>query len=164
MVLERSVEDRIAESMYPVGITKGVADKAVRRWFTKGVKAPDLAEKARITENYLLYIPFWRFIAQGKAVGCGYSEYREASGNLLRNVFEELIDEEFVWTECACDTGKYGIHELWLEPGGEVPYVPGSVAVMDAGGSAAEASTRGREAIHAMIREKMAKRIKVCLI
>ena len=160
MVLERSVEDRIAESMYPAGITKGVADKAVRRWFTKGVKAPDLAEKARITENYLLYIPFWRFIAQGKAVGCGYSEYREASGNLLRNVFEELIDEEFVWTECACDTGKYGIHELWLEPGGEVPYVPGSVAVMDAGGSAAEASTRGREVIHAMIREKMAKRIQ----
>ena len=160
MVLERSVEDRIVESMYPAKITRGVADKAVRKWFTKGVKAPDLAEKARITENYLLYLPFWRFIAQGKAVGCGYSEYRESSGNVLRNVFEELIDEEFVWTECACDTGKYGIHTLWLEPGGEVPYVPGTAAVMDAGGSAAEASARGREAIHGMIREKVAKRIQ----
>ena len=160
MVLERAVEDRIVESMYPAKITRGVADKAVRKWFSKGVKAPDLAEKAQITENYLLYLPFWRFIAQGKAVGCGYSEYHEASGNVLRNVFEELVDEEFVWTECACDTGKYGIHELWVEPGGEVPYVPGSVASMDAGGSAVDASARGRDAVHEMIRAKMVKRIE----
>lgn len=160
MVLERSVEDRIVESMYPALITKGVADKNIQKWFTKGIKSPDLAKKAHITENYLLYLPFWRFIAQGKAVGCGYSEYHESTGNVLRNVFEELVDEEFVWTECACDTGKYGIHNLWLDPGGEVPYIPGTVAAMDAGGSAIDASTRGREAVHEMIRQKMVKRIE----
>ncbi len=160
MVLERAVEDRIVETMYPAKITKGVADKTVQKWFSKGVKAPDLAKNARITETYLLYIPFWRFIAHGKAVGCGYSEYHEATGNILRNAFEELVDEEFVWTECACDTGKYGIHELWLEPGGEVPYTHGAVASMDAGGSALEARIRGRDAIHQMIRAKMVKRIE----
>ncbi|MBR4987380.1 MAG: hypothetical protein IKY81_01795, partial [Methanocorpusculum sp.] len=143
MVLERAAEDRIVESMYPAKITKGVADKTIRKWFSKGIKAPDLTKNVHVTETYLLYLPFWRFIAQGKAVGCGYSEYQEATGNVLRNVFEELVDEEFVWTECACDTGKYGVHELWLEPGGEVPYVPGSVAAMDAGGSAVDASARG---------------------
>ena len=160
MVLERAAEDRIVESMYPAKITKGVADKTIRKWFSKGIKAPDLTKNVHVTETYLLYLPFWRFIAQGKAVGCGYSEYQEATGNVLRNVFEELVDEEFVWTECACDTGKYGVHELWLEPGGEVPYVPGSVAAMDAGGSAVDASARGREAVHEMIRAKMVKRIE----
>ncbi|MBE6507361.1 MAG: hypothetical protein E7Z72_05490 [Methanocorpusculum parvum] len=160
MVLERAAEDRIVETMYPAKITKGVADKTIQKWFSKGIKAPDLAKKAHITENYLLYLPFWRFIAQGKAVGCGYSEYHESTGNVLRNVFEELVDEEFVWTECACDTGKYGIRELWLDPGGEVPYIPGTVASMDAGGSAVDASTRGREAVHEMIRQKMVQRIE----
>lgn len=160
MVLERSIEDRIVESMYPVKITRGVAYKTIQDWFTRGVKAPDIAKNAKIMESYLLYIPFWRFIAHGKAVGCGYSEYRESTGNVIRNSFEELVDEEFVWTECACDTGKYGIQKLWLDPGGEVPYVPGDFAAMDAGGSAAAASKRGREAVHQMTREKVSKRIE----
>ncbi len=159
MGLERAVEDHVAETIYKAKITRGVADRTVREWFGKGIKAPDLADNATISENYLIYIPFWRFIAQGKSVACGYSEYTERTGNVIRNAFEELIDEEFVWTECACDTGKYGIHELWLEPGGEVPYVAGSVVAMDAGGSAIDASKRGREAIHQMVRTAVAKRI-----
>ncbi|MDO5845851.1 MAG: hypothetical protein Q4Q04_02895 [Methanocorpusculum sp.] len=161
MGLERSVEDRIAETMYRAKITRGVAERTVREWFSKGIKAPDLAKCASLTESYLIYIPFWRFIAQGKSVACGYSEFTERTGNTLRNDFEELVDEEFVWTECACDTGKYGIHELWLDPGGEVPYEKGSVAALDPGGSATEASARGRDAVHQMVKETVAKRIDI---
>ena len=161
MVLERSVEDLISEIQYKAKITKGVADRTVREWFTKGVKAPDLTDEGVVTELYLVYLPFWRFVAQGKAVACGYSEYTEKTGNVIRNIFEELIDEEFIWTECACDTGKCGITKLWLDPGGEVPFVHGSVVSMEAGGSAIEASKRGREEVHRMIKEAAAKRIQV---
>lgn len=161
MGLERSVEDRIAETMYRAKITRGVAERTAREWFSKGIKAPDLTKNAVIMESYLIYIPFWRFIAQGKSVACGYSEFTERTGNTLRNDFEELVDEEFVWTECACDSGKYGFHKLWLDPGGEVPYEKGLVAAMDAGGSATEASVRGREAVHRMVKDTVAKRIDV---
>ena len=160
MGLERSVEDQISEIRYKAKITKGVADRTIREWFTKGIKAHDLADSAVVTELYLLYLPFWRFIAQGKAVACGYSEYTEKTGNVIRNIFEELIDEEFIWTECACDTGKCGITTLWLEPGDEIPYVRGSVVSMEPGGSAIEASRRGRDAVHKRIKETAAQRIE----
>lgn len=160
MVLERSFEDRVAETMYKPKITKGVAERSVRGWFSKGVKAPDLAQNATIIENYLIFIPFWRFIAQGKAVACGYSEFKERTGNKIRNIYEELVDEEFVWTECACDTGKYGFKELWLEPGDEVSMEKGSVVAIEAGGSALEARERGKKAIRKMINETVSKRIE----
>ena len=159
MGLERSVEDRVGRVMYRSKVTKGVADRTIRDWFTKGIKAPDLPNKAVMTELYMIYIPFWRFVAQGKAVACGYSEYNEKTGNTIRNIYKELIDDEFVWTEVACDTGKYGLTKLWLEPGGEVPYTPGAVVSMEPGGSAVEASRRGREAVRQMIDELAAKRI-----
>ncbi len=159
MGLERSVEDQVAEFYYKAKITRGVADRTFRTWFSKGIKAPDLGKCAEVSEMYLLYLPFWRFVAQGKAVACGYSEYTEQTGNVIRNIFEELIDDEFIWTECACDTGKYGIEKLWLDPGGEAPYVRGSVVSMEPGGSAVEASKRGREAVHEMIKTAVEKRI-----
>lgn len=159
MGLERSLEDRIAETIYKPKITKGVAERSVREWFSKGVKAPDLSETVILKENYLIYIPFWRFIAQGKAVACGYSEFNERTGNQIRNIFEELVDEEFVWTECACDTGKLGLKKLWLDPGDEIPLEKGSVVTMEAGGSAIDASERGRKAIHKMINDTVSKRI-----
>ena len=159
MGLERSVEDQVAEFYYKAKITRGVADRTFRTWFSKGIKAPDLGKCAEVSEMYLLYLPFWRFVAQGKAVACGYSEYTEQTGNVIRNIFEELIDDEFIWTECACDTGKYGIEKLWLDPGGEAPYVRGSVVSMEPGGSAIEASKRGREAVHGMIKNAVEKRI-----
>ncbi len=159
MGLERSVEDQVAEFYYKAKITRGVADRTFRTWFSKGIKAPDLGKCAEVSEMYLLYLPFWRFVAQGKAVACGYSEYTEQTGNVIRNIFEELIDDEFIWTECACDTGKYGIEKLWLDPGGEAPYVRGSVVSIEPGGSAVEASKRGREAVHEMIKTAVEKRI-----
>jgi hypothetical protein len=145
--------------MYRPKVTRGVADRTIRSWFTKGIKAPDLPNKAIMTELYLLYIPFWRVIAQGKAIACGYSEYSEKTGNTIRNIYKELIDREFVWTEVACDTGKYGITKLWLDPGDETPYTPGMVVAMEPGGSAVEASKRGRKAIRRMIDDAVAKRI-----
>ena len=159
MVLERAKEDRIAEVYYPVKITKGIADKIAQNWLMKGLKATDLNTAAIIEESYLLYIPFWRFIAQGKAVACGFSEYTEKNGNVIRNNYEELIDEEYVWTKCACDTGKHGIKELWLDPGHESPYVPGSIPVMDAGGSATDAIEEARNNIRERMTNKASKRI-----
>lgn len=159
MGLERSVEDRVGEVMYRPKITKGVADRTVRDWFGKGIKAPNLPSKASMTELYLIYIPFWRFLAQGKAIACGFSEYEEKTRNVIRNIYEEIIDDEFVWSEVACDTGKCGFSEFWLDPGGEVSYTPGKVVAMEPGGSAIEASKRGRAAIHQIIDDTAAKRI-----
>jgi hypothetical protein len=159
MGLERSIEDRVGEVMYRSQVTKGVADRTIRDWFKKGIKAPDLLDRAVMTEMYLLHIPFWRFVAQGKAVACGYSEYSEKTGNTIRNIYKELINDEFVWTEVACDTGKYGITKLWLDPGNETPYTPGTIVAMEPEGSAVEASKRGREAIRQMIGDAAAKRI-----
>jgi hypothetical protein len=67
-----------------------------RDWFTKGIKAPDLPNKAIMAKLYLLYIPFWRMITRGKVVACWYSEYSEKTGNTMRNIYKELIDREFV--------------------------------------------------------------------
>jgi len=161
MVLERSKEDHIAEVVYPQKITKGFAYKTANNWLLKGIKATDLNKAALIEEIYLVYIPFWRYIAQGKGIICGFAEYREKTGNLIRNKYEELIDDEYIWTEAAADTGKYGIKELtWLDPGKEVPYIHGTLPVIDAGGSAAEAKERGTQAIIERMKEKEKKRIE----
>lgn len=160
MVLERSTEDRIAEVMYPAKLTRGVSDRIFRTWLSKGVKALDLTKSLAVTESYLIYIPFWRFTAQGLAVACGHSGYTEKTGNVLRNEYEELVNEEYTWTTCACDTGQYGIKTLWLEKGGEVPYTPGDVAAMDAGGSALDANEAGKKAIRDMVKADLAKRIE----
>ena len=106
MVLEHSTEDSVSELMYKAKITRGVADRSLRSWLSKGVKALDINDSMTVTEAYLLYIPFWRFVAQGLAVACGFSGYTEKTGNKLRNEFEELVDEEYTWTKCACDTGS----------------------------------------------------------
>ncbi|HJJ36218.1 MAG TPA: hypothetical protein O0X27_03460 [Methanocorpusculum sp.] len=160
MVLEHSTEDTVAEIMYKPKITRGVADRTLRGWVNSGVKAVNLDQELRITESYLLYVPFWRFVAQGLAVACGHSGYTERTGNKLRNEFEELINDEYTWTKCACDTGQYGLTTLWLDKGGEVPYVHGSVAAIDPSGSALDANKEGKEAVRAMMRKDMAKRIE----
>ena len=160
MVLEHSTEDSVSELMYKAKITRGVADRSLRNWLSKGVKALDINDSMTVTEAYLLYIPFWRFVAQGLAVACGFSGYTEKTGNKLRNEFEELVDEEYTWTKCACDTGQHGIKTLWLDKGGEVPYTAGDVAAMDAGGSALEANEEGKEEVRKMIKADLAKRIE----
>lgn len=160
MVLEHSTEDAVSELMYKAKITRGVADRSLRSWLSKGVKALDINDSMTVTEAHLLYLPFWRFVAQGLAVACGFSGYTEKTGNKLRNEFEELVDEEYTWTKCACDTGQYGIKSLWLDKGGEIPYTPGDVAAMDAGGSALEANQEGKEAVRNMIKADLAKRIE----
>ena len=160
MVLEHSAEDTVAEIMYKPKITRGVADRTLRTWVNSGVKAANLDKELRITESYLLYVPFWRFVAQGLAVACGHSGYTERTGNKLRNEFEELINDEYTWTKCACDTGQYGLTTLWLDKGGEVPYVHGTVAAIDPSGSALEANNEGKEAVRSMMRKDMAKRIE----
>ncbi|HJJ54811.1 MAG TPA: hypothetical protein O0X50_01845, partial [Methanocorpusculum sp.] len=81
MVLEHSAEDTVAEIMYKPKITRGVADRTLRTWVNSGVKAANLDKELRITESYLLYVPFWRFVAQGLAVACGHSGYTERTGN-----------------------------------------------------------------------------------
>ena len=160
MVLEHSTEDSVSELMYKAKITRGVADRSLRNWLSKGVKALDINDSMTVTEAYLLYIPFWRFVAQGLAVARGFSGYTEKTGNKLRNEFEELVDEEYTWTKCACDTGQHGIKTLWLDKGGEVPYTAGDVAAMDAGGSALEANEEGKEEVRKMIKADLAKRIE----
>jgi len=105
------------------------ATSTLSGWFTKGLKARDLAQKAQVTEVFPIYVPFWRLRARAAGWVCGYrvERYRDRNGNWHEKKvpMEEMVFRDFDWSQIACDPGDIGITKL--------PGLAGEVTAQDAG-------------------------------
>jgi len=123
--------------------------KQVQAWFGRGYKARDLVEKAKISEVFPLYIPFWRVV--GKAAGwvCGYEVHHHGKTSHTEYL-EKRVFRDFVWSEIACDPGDIGVRSLPVSTGMVLPHQEGDVPTFEPTSTADQAKERGMQGIHAM--------------
>lgn len=123
----------------------------LKKWFDKGLKARDLPEKAKITESYPIYIPFWRLRARAAGWVCGYREERhtDSQGNThtKRVPMEKMVFRDFEWSEIACDPGDIGIERLPGLYGNVVAHEDGSIPTFEATTSPDDARSKGTESV-----------------
>ena len=79
--------------------------------FFSGIKkARDLKKEARITDTFLVYLPYWR--VQAEVAGWRFG--REKSGKDSTKPVEAEILELMQWNDAALDVSEYGVHQVTL--------------------------------------------------
>jgi DNA-directed RNA polymerase subunit RPC12/RpoP len=85
--------------------------------------ASDVAKKARLTETFVAYLPFWALWA--KVLGWVFGEKRVGSGDNKRYEPREIkIAQEMHWNGAACDVGEFGVVSLPLTTQQMEPFDP----------------------------------------
>ena len=90
--------------------------RATEEWWRKGFKARDLRTKGKLLECYPIYLPFWSTTTRVAGWICGYEErhYSDRKGNTRteRIPKEEMVLNDYKYTNIACDPGDLGIKYL----------------------------------------------------
>ena len=85
--------------------------------------AGEVAKKAKLTEVFVAYLPFWAVWA--KVVGLVFGEKRVGSGDSKRYEPREIkIAQEMHWNGAACDVGEFGVDSLPLTTQQMEPFDP----------------------------------------
>jgi len=70
-------------------------------------------KKAKLTDVFLVHIPFWN--VTGKGLGWGFGKKRVGSGENRRYVSKELRAVEVLnWNRAACDVGEFGVNQVLI--------------------------------------------------
>jgi len=97
-------------------ILKDGAAGASHTWWAKMPKARDLKSTGKIVESYPIYLPFWRTVTRVAGWICGYEEHRrtDKDGHVTveRVYLERIVNNDYVFSEIACDPGDLGIRSL----------------------------------------------------
>jgi hypothetical protein len=99
-------------------LEREAASRAVRSWFSKGIrKEPALKKEARFQEAFLAWFPFVR--ARLDAVGwvLGIREKKRKRGKhweTVREPVEIAVERSFDLTMPAADMGEFGVHRINL--------------------------------------------------
>jgi hypothetical protein len=100
---------------------KNKVDKATARavseeWFRNGWKARDLRKEAKVLESYPIYLPFWSSTMRVMGWICGYEEHTRSDSkghsHTERVYKEEMVLDDYRYSEIACDPGDLGIKKL----------------------------------------------------
>lgn len=85
--------------------------------------AGEVAKKAKLTEIFVAYLPFWAIWA--KVVGLVFGQKRVGSGDSKRYEPREVkIAQEMHWNGAACDVGEFGVDSLPLTTQQMQPFDP----------------------------------------
>lgn len=97
-------------------MTRESAVKAAQDWWRKGFKARDLKRTGAINECYPIYIPFWNIGSRVAGWVCGYEERTRSNSRghttTERIYKEEMVLQDLVFTEIACDPGDLGVRSM----------------------------------------------------
>jgi len=149
-------EKGIFRTMFKNNLDELKATATLKVWFGSGMKARDLSSKARITELYPIYLPFWRFNARAAGWVCGFEErrYTDSKGRSYtkRIDMERMVFRDYDWTEIACDAGDLGIKSMKNLQGEAVLHDEGTIPTFEATTSSDDARNKGQEAIRGMAR------------
>ncbi len=97
------------------------------RGFLRGLnRAPDLGSKARLTELFTAYLPFWSIWA--KVAGWVLGEKRVGSGDHRRYEPREVkVLRPMNWNAAACDVAEFGVEAVKLEGRAMEPFQPAAL-------------------------------------
>ncbi|QYZ78038.1 hypothetical protein E2N92_00625 [Methanofollis formosanus] len=100
------IEREARPVLFTSRITRDQALDIVQTWWEDPLVAGDLATKAQTIECRLNYLPFWKLTAHvaGHVTGDDNSEDKVP--------MDVALDNDFVWTGAAGDTGGLGIYYL----------------------------------------------------
>ncbi len=128
--------DRIVKCPYCGIFAMVKGDHGIRRWqvsrqvaredalrdvqgFFSGMKkARDLKKDAKITEMFLVYLPYWR--VQADVAGWRFGRVK-AGKNSTKPVEAEIL-EQMHWNDAALDVSEYGVHQVRLSKNLLEPY------------------------------------------
>ena len=81
------------------------------------------ADKSKLSEVFLVYLPFWTIWA--RIIGWAFGEKRVGSGDNRRYEPREVrLVQEITWSGAACDVGEFGVNELLLKDQELRPFDP----------------------------------------
>jgi hypothetical protein len=119
--------------------------------------ARDAAGRARLSESFLAFLPFWA--VWGRALAWIFGEKQVGSGDNRRYEPREVqLVEEVAWNGAACDVGELGVNEVPLNIQGLEPYDPETMhaagLVFEPVGSFAEARRTAEAEFEQRVRKK----------
>jgi DNA-directed RNA polymerase subunit RPC12/RpoP len=126
------------------------------RGFLRGMnRAPDLAAKARLTELFTAYVPFWSVWA--KVAGWVMGQERVGSGEHRRYEPREVkVQKPMNWNAAACDVAEFGVEAVRLEGRPVEPFQPAALhadgMVFEPVGSVAEGERLANQVFEAQVR------------
>jgi DNA-directed RNA polymerase subunit RPC12/RpoP len=123
------------------------AAQAVRGFWSGFNRAMDLQSRARITELFLVYLPYWRALSD--VAGWVFGQKQVGSGKNRRYEAREVqIMENMEWTGAAGDVAEFGVESVSLAGAQLAAYNSDSLhaegMVFEPTGSQTEASDRAR--------------------
>jgi hypothetical protein len=130
-------------------VERTAAEQAVRNFWTGFNKAIDLSRQARLTELFLVYLPYWRGLAQ--VAGWIFGQKKVGSGKRERYEPREVqILENMEWTGAAGDVAEFGVESVSMAGVPLAAYAPDALhaegMVFEPTGSQTEAQERARRA------------------
>ncbi len=130
-------------------VERAAAEQAVRNFWTGTNKAMDLSRQAKITELFLVYLPYWRALAQ--VAGWIFGEKKVGSGQNERWERREVkILDDMEWTGAAGDVAEFGVERVELAGSPLAAYAPEALhndgMVFEPGGAESEAHDRAHQA------------------
>jgi len=99
-------------------IERDEALKDVKGFFSGIKKARDLKKEAKITDMFLIYLPYWRV----QADVAGWRFGRVKSGKDSTKPVEVEVLESMHWNDAALDVSEYGVHQVTLSKDMLEPY------------------------------------------
>ncbi|QSZ66167.1 hypothetical protein RJ40_00960 [Methanofollis aquaemaris] len=115
------IEQTTRSLLFTRTITGDLAIEAVRAWWGGILMTWNLRDRAQVTDCQLKYFPFWKLTAHLTGFVKGYKTESEVNVPV-----EESVDDDFVWTEIACDASDLGIYYLRNLDGETGPYDVGA--------------------------------------
>ncbi len=96
----------------PLRIDRNQALQATRAFFTSSYAiARDLTQKAKLQEDFVVYLPFW--VQWARVLAWVFGQEKVGSGKNSRYVPREVkIAEEMTWNGAACDVGEFGVTQI----------------------------------------------------
>jgi DNA-directed RNA polymerase subunit RPC12/RpoP len=97
----------------PARASKQQALQALSKFFDNFAIARDARSKSRISETFLVYLPFWAL--WGRALGWVFGQKEVGSNDHKHYEAREVkITQDMVWTGAACDVGEFGVQQIQL--------------------------------------------------
>lgn len=96
----------------PLRINRNQALQSTKTFFTRSMAiARDLPKKAKLQEDFVVYLPFW--VKWSRVLGWVFGQEKVGSGKNRRYVPREVkIAQEMTWNGAACDVGEFGVYEI----------------------------------------------------
>jgi DNA-directed RNA polymerase subunit RPC12/RpoP len=139
----------------PQRVNRLQASQALRKFLTGNIAiAPAAARQAKLSEVFLVYLPFWTVWAR---VGAWvFGEKRVGSGDDARYEPREMrVVQDMTWNSAACDAGEFGVEQVATVEGGLEPFDPEALhslgMVFEPVGSFSEARKEAEEQFQAEV-------------